>query len=304
MDLLLPIPLAVISREMLGIIVLVPMTLVVGFALGLIYERWYYASTLQRTSKRFEKLFAHVAACLDQAERACQMLQKRAQNQPLNVKQQSQLQISCGKLSQHVQQLNVAKIVEKKSKPFRQPKWSQLPTDDRTGLPDFTAYQQNLTALAKSLEKTSAEAGAIFIKIDHYDRHVKQYGMPAANEFVKQTASQIVRHLRDEDVLCQATDDVLIGLLPQLTSSQMTELADQIRTAVSHKVYLHPESNEQIFVTVTFGCTTFSASETRLDQFEDLLWERSQLAFRTTQRHGRWQLRQIAPDGSVKLIAG
>ncbi|HBN75201.1 MAG TPA: hypothetical protein DD473_05175 [Planctomycetaceae bacterium] len=304
MDLMLPIPLAVISREMLGIIVLVPMTLVVGFALGLIYERWYHASALQRTSKRFEKLFAHVSGCLDQAERACQMLQKRAVTQPLNVKQQSQLQNTCGKLSKHVQQLNVAKIVEKKTRPFRQPKWSQSPTDDRTGLPDFSAYQQNLIALAKALEKTSAEAGAIFIKIDHYDRHVKQYGINAANEFVKQTASLVVRQLRNEDVLCQATDDVLIGLLPDLTSTQMTGLADQIRTSVSNKVFSHPETNEQVFVTVTFGCTSFSAADARLEHFEDLLWERSQLTFRTTQRHGRWQLRQVSPDGSVKLIAG
>ncbi len=303
MDFILPISLAVMTREMLGIIVLVPVTLVVGFAFGLIYERWYHASALQRTSKRFEKLFAHVSSCLDQAERACQMLQKQAKSRPLNVQQQSHLQKTCGKLSEHVQQLNVANAIEKKTKPFRQPKWSQAPADNRSGLPDFTAYQKNLNALAKALEKSTAVAGAIFIKLDHYDRHAKQFSSSIANEFVKQTASLVLRQFRDVDVLCQATDDVLIGLLPEVTSSQIATLADQIRTAVSHKVYVHPETNEQIFVTVTFGCTSFSATDTKLDHFEDLLWERSQLSFRTTQRHGRWQLRQIANDGSVKLIA-
>ena len=73
-----PFLLAILTPQAIVAVIAIPVSLMVGFAFGLIYERWYHASQLQRTSKRFEKLFAHVSGCLDKTEQACRLLREKA----------------------------------------------------------------------------------------------------------------------------------------------------------------------------------------------------------------------------------
>jgi len=310
MDFTLALQLPALSREMMLVIILVPLALAVGFAFGLLYERWYQSAALQRASKRFEKLFKHVSGCLDKAERACSLLQRKTAQQKLTPSQAAQLDDARESLLQQMTQLvdspigqPAAATAPARSRAFRTPRWAKTPVDPRTDLPDFAAWQLNLKKLHRSLAGTSATCGIIFIQLDHYSRLASHNGDAAVNAFLRQAASIALRKFRSDDLLCQATDDLLIGLLPDLSRNDLRRIADHIRTEIRNTNFVHPETQQQIFVTATFGCTTFTDMGCSPEELQDLLWHRGQTSLRTSPRHGRCQLREVHPDGSTQLIA-
>ncbi|MCG6154874.1 GGDEF domain-containing protein [Rubinisphaera margarita] len=310
MDFTIALQLPALSREMMLVIILVPLALAVGFAFGLLYERWYQSAALQRASKRFEKLFKHVSGCLDHAERACSLLQRKAAQQKLTPGQTAHLGDARESLMRQMTQLidssaapSATSSPPARRKTFRAPRWSKYPVDSRTDLPDFTAWQQNLKKLNRSLAGTSATCGVIFIQLDHFSRLAQHNGQPAVNGFLRQTASIALRRFRSEDLLCQATDDLLIGLLPDISRDAVRHIADRIRGELRNTLFVHPDTEQQIFVTATFGCTTFTNTDCSLEELQDLLWQRGQSSLRTSPRHGRCQLREVHPDGSIQLIA-
>ncbi len=310
MDFTLALQLPALSREMMLVIILVPLAMAVGFAFGLLYERWYQSAALQRASKRFEKLFKHVSGCLDKAERACSLLQRQTTQQKLTPSQSARLGDARESLLQQMTQLidsptgqPAATTAPTRSRAFRTPRWTKSPVDPRTDLPDFAAWELNLKKLHRSLSGTSATCGVLYIQLDHFSRLAGLNGEAAVNTFLRQTAAIALRKFRSEDLLCQATDDLLIGLLPEISRDDLRQTADRIRTELRNTDFVHPENGQQIFVTATFGCTTFTDTGCTLEELQDLLWQRGQTSLRTSPRHGRCQLREVHPDGSTQLIA-
>ncbi len=326
MEMLTPAWLSGFPREALALLLGIPLSLGVGFSLGVLYERWYQSARLQTISQRFERLFHHVSECLKRTEETCALLHKKMESRPLTSEQQGQLQSLSQKLNSQLQRLLVRTtgnsvsadgtvhssgkaepVSREQTKPlkrFRLPVWSRTPHDERTGLPDAVAYEQSLTRLLAAVSPSEVTCGLLFVHLDHYSRHAQRYGVAAADQFVKQAGTQVLRQLRDEDLLCQLSEDLLVALIPGVSRSDLESLAQSARKAIRRFHFSHPETREAVFVTASFGYTLFDRTLVHLPDPLKELEERGQQALRAAQKQGRCQLYEVTASGSSRLIAG
>ncbi len=315
------LPVAFISHQTLFLVAVIPLSLAVGFALGLLYERWYNFSAIQRLSGRFEKLFQSVSKTLEKADRACQVFNQHPQSQQLTPKQRATIEKLGGKLTGKLNRIVEAchnqekrgksdggasktQTASKKLKPFRLPTWVLKPVDERTGFPDATAYQNNLKLLFAAMQQTDTKSAVLFVKLDHYPRHAKRFGDEVADCFVKKTGSILLRRLRETDVLAQVTDDLLIAILPDIQSKAMQKIAHSARQAIRSHRFVNPETEQEVLVTASFSYTLFGETVIRNKEPEQELWDRCQNALAASQKQGRCQLHEMTDYGISRLIAG
>jgi len=316
------ITLAVWSQSLLLVSLLLPIVGATGFAFGILYERWHQASKLERVRKRFEKLFEHVNALLSQTERACAALDEQLPANRLSDSQKSQLTGTTSRLTQRLQELvetagshavsgvtsvkmAVGKVVPRgTSRSAKPPRWIRIPVDQRTELPDYVAYARNLELLQQYGQKQGPDLmGILYVRLDRYTQHQNRLGEEVANNFVKQTAALVLAQMGKDDVLCQITDDLLVGLLATEGASIRTA-AEAARKTIRNHQFLHPQTQEAVFVTASFGFTRFDEHLLNARDFEQAIYHRGQVALQASAKHGRCQLHEITPAGSSRLIVG
>jgi len=315
------LPLAFISPQMLLLIAVVPLSVAIGFALGLLYERWYNFAAVQRLTKRFEKLFQAVSNSLEKAERACQIFNAHPQSQRLSSKQQAAMQALTGKLTGELKRMteacekqakpkktdrphSIGESTKKKTKPFLLPSWMLTPVDQRTDYPDATTYQSNLKLLFTAMQHTNINSAVLFVKLDHYSRHAKRYGSTTADSFLKKAGSILLRKLREEDFIAQITDDLLVAIVPDIQNNAMQKIADSARKEIRSHRFINPESEQEVFVTASFSYTMFGEAVAKNKEPEQELWDRCQNALAASQKQGRCQLHEMTDLGISRLIAG
>ena len=315
---MLPVSWSALTPELLLIAVLVPMAVAVGFACGVLYERWYHARRLSRLATRLEKLFEYATGILTQAEQVCQRLQQPESQQQLTPPQRSRLSTISSQLMQQLGELTGLSATgsgselspalnasgASRTRSFQSPQVASPSRDERTGLPDAIAYHGYLQALLAALPGTEIHCGVLYVQADQYARLRQRYGTPIANEFVRQIGSQTLRQFRDSDLLFQISDDLLIGVLPDIHRDETERIAQAARRAVRNHHFLHPANNEPVFVTAAFGYALFQAELGAVEHPDQELWRQGQQALQASQKHGRCQLHEITPSGLSRLIAG
>lgn len=323
--------LASISWETMLLALALPISLAVGFAFGILYERWYQATRLQRLRERFEKLFTHVAGLLQQAERACELLAKQAETQSLTPTQSGRLQTLTDKLAEHFRRLlpgsdsrasatedgttgfaaqatdsvGSGSPIKSRGKRFVVPTWSREPVDAESGLPGELAFEQNLRKLLQAAEQTSAESGVLVVELDQYSRLENRFG-PKATHFVCQVTSLVLRRLRECDHLARVREDLLIALLPGISRPELEQRGHAARLAVRQHPFQHPDPEVQdaVFVTASFGILMLEQVQNSGTEPAAHLLELADQALRASRKHGRCQLHEITPIGSSRLIPG
>ncbi len=323
--------LANISWETMLLALALPISLAVGFAFGILYERWYQATRLQRLRERFEKLFTHVAGVLQHAERACELLAKQAETQSLTPAQSGRLQTLSDKLGDHFrrllpgsdcrgkvaedsvnglskptsQRVNNGGYIKPRGKRFIAPTWSREPVDAASGLPGELAFERNLRKLLQASEQTTVESGVLIVELDQYPRLVSRYG-PRATDFVCQVTSLVLRRLRECDHLARVREDLLIALLPEISREELEQRAHAARNAVRQHEFQHPDPEVQgaVFVTASFGILMLEQVQESGTEPAAHLLELADQAIRASRKHGRCQLHEITPVGSSRLIPG
>lgn len=312
---------AFIPKEMLLVVVAIPVSAAVGFALGLLYERWYHFSAVQRMGKRFEKLFDCVTQSLEKAEQACQIFNQHPESQKLNSSQREAIESLTSKLSGQLNRISQScanqtlqekmdrtqqspKPKKRKLKPFKLPNWELAPADQRTGFPDATAYQANLQQLLVAMQQTDSICAVLFVKLDHYTRHAQQFGATTADAFVKKTGSIVLRKFTQNDLVTQVTEDLLIVIVPDTHPETIQELSNIARKAIRSHRYINPETEQEVFVTASFSYTVFDEALAKDKKPDQELWDRCQNALSVSQKNGRCQLHEMTSSGLSRLVAG
>lgn len=277
----------------LAIFAAVVATAVIGFAAGMIFERWYISTAMARASKRLSRLVDHVVKTMNHAEQACQKLASSAATQ-LNAKQRERLQAGQAGLLSAVEALvEVTAIGEQNGEkpaatsaasPARTPvKWEQSPVDERSQVPDFSAFENNLGTLLSS--PMGDASGLLMVQIDRFDQLLKRFGNTQASHLMRSMARVLVSAIRDEDLVCHLYDDTFCVLLQDIDIETGKEVANQIRKAVRAHRFRLDQSESEIHMTASFGYSRLSSSDC-----PELAMDRANTALSDSRKRGRNQL--------------
>ena len=130
--------------------------------------------------------------------------------------------------------------------------------DPMTGL----YRQEHFRPMLKEMIRAGKPFAVLFTDLDRFGEINKQYGQPAGDEVIIQTAIRITEQLREEGESGQREPDLpfRIGgdetaiILPGIDSSEnLQKVAEKIRTSMQSAPFYIPLSDAQINLTVSIG---------------------------------------------------
>ncbi|MEO1998764.1 MAG: GGDEF domain-containing protein, partial [Planctomycetaceae bacterium] len=177
--------------------------------------------------------------------------------------------------------------------------WDLSPEAESTGLPDRTAFDNNLRRMLEVGEQQDAQSGLLLIKIEKFAQLVRRLGKDA-NILRWKMARVLCRALRESDVVCQFSDDAFAVLLPGVSDKFGSQLAQSIRDTIRFHRFRISESDDEILLTASFGLTFCRPLEP-----VDLLLNRAGDALDKSMRRGRNRLTiQEAVPPAIAISGG
>ncbi|HUG89993.1 MAG TPA: GGDEF domain-containing protein [Planctomycetaceae bacterium] len=169
--------------------------------------------------------------------------------------------------------------------------WVREPADERSGLPDRGALNDNLDRLLFEGSRAEVDSGLLLIRIDRLDPLRTRFGPRAPQQLVERMARLLCQSIRDKDLVCRFSADSFAVLMPGVDRTTGDRLADAIRGTVRDHHFRLEETGPEVFVTASFGYTGIKPHENA-----DLVIDRAVHALAESERRGRNQLH--VHDGS------
>ena len=121
--------------------------------------------------------------------------------------------------------------------------------------------QEHLRPMLEEMIRVGKPFAVLFTDLDKFGAINKQYGQPAGDEVIIQTAMRITEQLRkgerrqrEPDMPFRNGGDETAIILPGIDSSEnLQKVAEKIRTSIQSAPFYIPFSNAQIALTVSIG---------------------------------------------------
>ncbi len=280
-----------------------------GFAAGIFYARWSDKRSFSRARAGVAQLFQTVISTIDTAQEVCRLLEKCPgtflkpnQTEQLVQKRNGLLDAISSLVRRHDPNSDATPQRDVAPSPAPTPfkvEWTIEPTDPSTGLPGRQAFDENLALLMKAGQESERTSGLLLIKIDKFENLRSRLGVGDSDKLVKKMMAVVCRSVRDEDLVCRYSADMLAILLPDTDPETGRSVAGAARDSIRAHHFRVEEHGPEIFVTASFGYTACRP----LDN-PDLAVNRGADALSKSQQRGRNQLH--AHDGqSIKhCLAG
>lgn len=274
---------------------------VCGFIVGVIYQRWHAAHAWDRAARKLSKMLSLVDKSMLEAEEACERLSGIPRSQ-LSDPQKTTLLDRFQSLQQTLEQMperlgglatqvgtqfEGAPIAKKR----KELAWVREPIDERTNLPDYSAFEANLTTLLESVSD-SLHGGLLFVQIDKFDTLRRRIGDAEADVQTNFLAKLVIRNSSDEDLICQCSDHLLAVLLIDHEETNGQQRAESIRKAIRAHRFRHSQTGDEILMTASFGYYGLEPGDCA-----DIATHRASEAIRDATRRGRNHL--IVHDGRM-----
>jgi len=130
-------------------------------------------------------------------------------------------------------------------------------TDGLTSLYNRGYLESILPQLFDEARRTGLPLGAIFADIDHFKKINDTCGHQVGDSILVSVARLLKSAMRTTDIAARYGGEEFVCLLPNTPEEGTLMVAERLRTAVAsarHKT----ENNQEIRVTASFGCATFS----------------------------------------------
>ncbi len=284
------------------VLVAVAVAAATGFAAGLFYARWNEKRTFMRARAGVAQLFQTIISTIDTAQEVCRLLEK-CPGTPLKPSQTEQLVQKRNGLLETITNLvrRHDPNFESKSKedapqtppppPFKI-EWITEPMDDATGLPGRKAFDENLERLVTANRESERSSGLLLIKVDKFENLRNRLGVADSDKLVKKLMAVVCRSVRDQDLVCRYSAEMLAVLLPETEADAGRTIAGAVRDSVRAYHFRVEEHGPEVFVTASFGYTTCRPQDN-----PDLAVNRGADALSKSQQRGRNQLH--AHDGQT-----
>lgn len=270
------------------------LTAALGFAAGVIYARMSVKWAVRRARSELSRLYTLVLQTLDSAQEACTYLETYP-DLALTADQTEQLDSKRTGLLETVARIvetqrDRLKAAEQRATPLlktvpARPEWSRSSKDPSTGLPDRSAFDENLDTLLNFGSEAGVENGLLCVQVDKFSQLKTRFGTEEAGLLLRKLAGVVCVAARDEDLVCRFREDTLAVLMPCLSRDAGNRLADAIRRAVRGHQFQLEGTGAEVLVTASFGytpCFPQDSAKTALD--------RASNALARSRRRGRNQL--------------
>ena len=149
--------------------------------------------------------------------------------------------------------------------------------DTLTKLPNRRYLEAKLPYLLSEYHETGLAVGVLFIDVDHFKKINDIYGHDIGDEVLKMVANTLAMNSRAADIFCRWGGEEFVGIVHNVTESQLEEIANRLRLLVANSSL--DIGGEEIKVTLSIGATTFR----RKDSVETLLKRADELMYHSKQ---------------------
>jgi diguanylate cyclase (GGDEF)-like protein len=152
----------------------------------------------------------------------------------------------------------------------------QAHTDTLTGLPNRRALEEQFEKELHRSLRYNHNFSLVIIDIDSFKTINDRYGHPAGDEFLKQLSTQMKKSLRSMDFLVRYGGDEFALLLPETNAEAAKQIANRLEKAV--RSFEFPVGEENLSVTISFGCATYPEDGETLQALMDTADQRLYMA--------------------------
>ena len=278
-----------LAQSSLGLGVLLAVGVIIaaaaGFGIGFRYARSAAQRSLDRARTTLAGLFAQIVTSMEEAQTACVLLESYA---GLTAEQLERLGETRNLLVE-----TVTRIVEQQQAADEPTDdaiipdifWLRTPQHQVTKLPDKGAFDENCMILARAAAESGISCGVLLIEIDRIDHLKTRFGIAGVQTFTRTIAGLICRSLRDADLVCQYSPEMFAILMPGVSESAASQLAEEVRQTVRHHNFRVSEKGPEVLVTAGFGLSVFVG-----DSSVDLAISRAENALKKSRKQGRNKL--------------
>lgn len=123
-----------------------------------------------------------------------------------------------------------------------------------------------------------------YFDLDHFKKVNDTYGHAAGDFILKETASRVKAHLRDEDILCRFGGEEFVVILPGTDLAKAAQLAENVRRAMEAATFMYQTTS--IPQLLSGGVSQISEA---MASHDDLLRDADQKLYRSKE-NGRNQI--------------
>lgn len=281
----------------------------IGFASGLYFARWRDNRAFQQARSGITQLFKTMILALESAQEVCSLLEKQSgtflrpeQTEQL-VKKRSRLMETLSNIVTRHEKLEEADVnaIDESNSLTREfaIEWITEPEDEGTGLPGRKAFDANLALLTEEGRELERDSGLLMLRIDKFNSLKKRLGITDCNKLMKKLTNVVCRAVRDQDLVCRYSADMLAVLMPDTDLESGRKIAGAVRDSVRAYHFRVEEHGPETFVTASFGY-----SICRPQDNSDLVVNRGADALSKSQQRGRNQLHAHNGSALQQCLAG
>ncbi|HEV3418565.1 MAG TPA: GGDEF domain-containing protein [Pirellulales bacterium] len=108
-----------------------------------------------------------------------------------------------------------------------------LRTDGQTGLPNRTAFCEEVRRRVAESHRYESKLSLMLVKVDNFSRMAGRHGVPAVDLILKTVSQFLTAGMREMDLVARYSDDLFSVLLPGTPLNQAVGVAERLRAAVA-----------------------------------------------------------------------
>ncbi len=104
--------------------------------------------------------------------------------------------------------------------------------------------------------------GLLMIDIDYFKSFNDNYGHQFGDKVLVEVVRQLVKNLREEDILARYGGEEFVLLIPQATEKMLAFVSEKVRKITENTKLYHHGSDQYVYVTVSIGAALWHLGET------------------------------------------
>ena len=261
-------------------------------AIGGYWLGWQHQAGSAERQQRKDDPFVATLAAMAEAGRRCQALARAVR---LSERQVAELLDRQKSLAAILTTLSTISSEPQVREPLV---WELQPTDEVTGLPNESAFLQNIERLTAATPDHRT-AAVLLVTLDRAENLQSRLGRDAMLQLRRTFAGLICRTAREQDCTASLGFDQFAVLFAPDSEKELLNFARRVRDVLGHHAFRHPVDGNELLVSASFGLTPCACGEAA-----QIVLDRAQVALSASQRRGRNKLHvYLLGTGRVELLA-